>query len=78
MTKIKAFIFAGDKHQYAYFIKENHLDYREYPALTEDNWQGRRGVDVIRTGTYFDKRELLDRLPYIEGYLRRHNEYKES
>ena len=68
---LKSFIFSGGRHQYECFIRENHLDRREYPQLNEDNWRGITGVDVIRIGTYFENQKLLDMLPLIEQYLRK-------
>ena len=68
--KTKAFIFAGNRHQYQCFIRENHLNEREYPQLTEDNWYGIHGIEIIRIGTYFENSKLLDMLPHIELHLR--------
>lgn len=73
MKKIKAFIFAGNRHQYQCFIHENHLNQTEYPQLDENNWHGVDDADLIRIGTFFENRKLLDMLPYVEEALRRNN-----
>lgn len=68
--KTKAFIFAGNHHQYENFIRENHLDRREYPMLSDENWRGIE-ADVIRVGTFYENSKMLDMLPYIERSLHR-------
>lgn len=65
----KAFIFTGDQNQYREFIRENNLNPREYPRLTETNWRGTEGVDLIRAGTYYKDDILMRLLPMIENYL---------
>ena len=75
--KIKAFIFAGDYRQYENFIRENHLERREYEMLKEENWRGQDDFDVIRIGTFYLNGKLLDMLPTIEhvGKRRRLNDH---
>ena len=71
MSEIKAFIFSGTQHQYQCFLQDNHLNRNNYPRLTEENWRGRhKNIDVIRIGTYFENKKMLDMLPNIEHYLK--------
>lgn len=67
--KLKAFIVAGNHHQYQCFLRENHLDRREWPMLNEDNWRGQDCTDIIRIGTYFENKKLLDMLTLVENYF---------
>lgn len=75
---IKAFIFSGGHHQYQNFIQENHLDRRKYPMLSEDNWRGVCDVDIIRIGTFYENKKLLDMLPHIEHALFMYRKAKEN
>lgn len=56
MTDIKAFILAGAKCQYDYFVKSNNLNPLEYPYLREITqllFYKPGHIAVIKVGTYY-------------------------
>lgn len=67
---LKAFIFAGNVRQYEDFIRENRLNRKEYPYLNEVNWRGIRNADLIRIGTYYENKKMMDLVPYIDHQLK--------
>jgi len=60
---VKAFVFAGNLDQYKWFVKENMLNKKEYPRLTDANKMlGHAGVDVIRIGRWYDHPDSVIKL----------------
>lgn len=54
MSKIIAFISAGSKKQYDYYIKENELNSKEFPYLTKPKQLlTNKNASVIKIGTWY-------------------------